>query len=54
VNRDRHETTGWILFVLSALGFIGSSIRSGDMLALAGSVFFLAACVAFLWPRGKR
>ena len=42
------EILGWILFVLSALGFIVSSVRSGDLPGLAGGVFFLAGCLAFL------
>ena len=45
---------GWILFVLSALGFITSSLRSGDMAALFGAVLFLAACLIFLIPFFRR
>lgn len=41
---------GWILFIVSALFFIASSWRSGDMLGLGGGVFFLVACLAFLVP----
>jgi hypothetical protein len=44
----RHEIWGWLLFVISALFFIASSIRNGDMLGLLGGIFFLLACVAFL------
>ena len=44
------EVLGWILFVLSALGFIVSSVRSGDLPGLAGGVLFLAGCLAFLLP----
>jgi hypothetical protein len=39
---------GWLLFVISALFFIVSSIRNGDVIGLLGGVFFLLACVAFL------
>jgi hypothetical protein len=42
------EILGWILFVLSALGFIVSSLRTGDLPGLAGGVLFLAGCLAFL------
>jgi hypothetical protein len=44
----KHELWGWLLFVISALFFIVSSIRNGDMIGLLGGVFFLLACVAFL------
>jgi hypothetical protein len=39
---------GWVLFVISALFFIVSSIRNGDLIGLLGGIFFLLACVAFL------
>jgi hypothetical protein len=38
----------WLLFVISALFFIWSSLRNGDIIGLLGGVFFLLACVAFL------
>jgi hypothetical protein len=41
---------GWLLFVLSALGFLAAAVRSGDGLAILGSVLFLFACFAFLVP----
>lgn len=44
----RYELGGWLLFVVSALFFIASSIRNGDVIGLLGGVFFLLACVAFL------
>jgi hypothetical protein len=44
----KREVLGWLLFVVSALFFIASSIRNGDMIGLLGGVFFLLACVAFL------
>ena len=44
----RYELWGWILFTVSALFFIASSLRNGDMVGLLGGVFFLLACVAFL------
>ena len=50
-QKDRnHEFWGWILFVISALFFMVSSIRAGDTVGLLGGVFFLLACVAFLAP----
>ena len=42
------EILGWVLFVLSPLGFIVSSLRTGDLPGLAGGVLFLAGCLAFL------
>jgi len=41
---------GWGLFIVSALAFIASSLRSGDMLGLTGGLFFLVACFVFLIP----
>jgi hypothetical protein len=46
------QVLGWILFILSALAFIASSIRSGDLYGLVGGVFFLVACFVFLVPFG--
>jgi len=43
-----YELWGWILFTVSALLFIVSSIRNGDLIGLLGGVAFLLACVAFL------
>lgn len=45
---------GWLLFVVSACAFIVSSYRNGDGVALAGGVFFLAACLVFLIPYFRR
>ena len=39
---------GWILFIISAIGFVIYSISS--FWALFGSVFFLVACLVFLIP----
>ena len=46
----RYEMAGWGLFVISALAFLAAAIRAGDGLAVAGSLFFLFACFAFLIP----
>ncbi len=46
----RFQILGWILFIVSALGFIGSSIRNGDTFGLIGGAFFLVACFVFLIP----
>jgi len=46
----RYDLWGWILFTLSALFFIVSSLRNGDIVDLLGGVFFLLAFVAFLAP----
>jgi hypothetical protein len=39
---------GWLMFILSAVGFIISSI--GSFWAMFGSLFFFAACFVFLIP----
>lgn len=44
----RYDLWGWLLFVISALFFMASSIRAGDVVGLLGGIFFLLACVAFL------
>ncbi len=44
----KYDLWGWLLFVVSALFFIASSIRNGDVIGLLGGVFFLLACVVFL------
>ena len=50
----RINLVGWVLFVISALFFIGASVRAGDMLSLLGSLFFLVACFIFLIPYALR
>ena len=49
-TKRRVETFGWILFIVSAAFFTWASWRAGDLLALAGSIFFLLACLVFLIP----
>jgi len=49
-QHDRFQLLGWILFVLSAIFFITSSIRAGDMISLLGGALFLIACFVFLIP----
>lgn len=44
------QLRGWILFVFSALFYIGSSLSAGDPVSLAGGVLFLLACLAFMLP----
>lgn len=46
-NRDLN-LLGWILFIVSALGFLIASW--GDFWATFGSAFFLIACLVFLIP----
>ncbi len=52
---DRVTFTGWMLFIASAVFFVATSIRSGDMLGLAGGILFFVACFFFLAaPRPER
>lgn len=44
------QVFGWVLFVLSAIAFIASSIRAQDPFGLIGGVIFLIACFVFLIP----
>lgn len=48
ITNRQIDFVGWLLFVLSAIGFIIASI--GDFWAMVGSVFFLLACLVFLIP----
>ena len=43
---------GWSLFIVSAFGFIISSI--GNFWAMFGGIFFLLACIIFLIPFFKK
>ena len=47
------EILGWVLFVLSPLGFIVSSLRTGDLPGLAGGVLFLAGWAVLAWAARK-
>ena len=44
------ELAGWLIFVASAGFFLASTIRSGDLLSIAGSGLFLIACFVFMVP----
>jgi uncharacterized membrane protein len=48
----RYELWGWLLFVISALFFMWSSLRTGDTIGLLGGAFFLLACMVFLASYG--
>ena len=50
IKHDYFQLCGWLLFVFSALFFIISSIRAGDILSLIGGIVFLIACFVFLVP----
>jgi len=49
-NQNQFHLWGWILFVLSAMFYIASSINAGDPISLAGGTLFLLACLVFLVP----
>jgi hypothetical protein len=48
MNNRQITFIGWILFVISAIGFCIASI--GNFWGMFGSVFFLIACLVFLIP----
>ena len=48
-----YHMLGWILFVVSAIGFLVASVRAEDVAAVIGSLFFLIACIVFLIPYFK-
>jgi len=43
---------GWILFIVSAIGFCIASI--GSFWSMFGSIFFLFGCLVFLIPYFKK
>jgi len=48
--QHRFQLWGWLLFVFSALCYVATSARAGDLLGLAGGLLFLVACLLFLAP----
>lgn len=46
----RFNVCGWLLFVVSALGYGWASLRAQDYISLGASLFFLVACIVFLVP----
>ena len=48
ISNRQIDFIGWILFIVSACGFIIASI--GSFWAMFGSVFFLLACLIFIIP----
>ncbi len=40
----------WILFLMSAVLFIVSSIKNGDVIGFVASALFLVGCVVFMIP----
>jgi len=46
----KYQLSGWMLFVVCAIFFIASCLKSQDILMVIGSVIFLLACILFLIP----
>ena len=46
----KYHFLGWVVFVICAVLFIASSLKSGDILMLVASIVFLAACIIFIIP----
>lgn len=46
--KRRLPTIGWVMFLMSAILFAWSGLRSGDWLVVWASVVFGVACVLFL------
>ena len=49
-KRRKSDIWGWCLFIVSAVFFVASTVNSGDLLGIIGSLFFLVACIVFLVP----
>ena len=48
MNNNLLTLLGWILFIISSICYIVSSV--GNFWAMSGSIFFFLACVVFLIP----
>ena len=48
MNKVKINLLGWVLFLVSAMGFIKASVES--FWAMFGSIFFLIGCIVFLIP----
>ena len=48
VTNRQIDFAGWVLFMLSATSFVIASV--GSFWAMAGSIFFLVACIVFIIP----
>ncbi len=48
------DRVGWMMFLVSAVLFGWSGVRSGDPFVVAGSAVFGVACVLFLLPTSAR
>jgi len=48
ITNRQIDFIGWLLFIVSAIGFIIASV--GSFWAMFGSVFFLLACLVFIIP----
>ncbi len=46
----RFQLWGWIFFTISAIAYIISSYRAGDMVSLLASLFFFFACIFSFIP----
>lgn len=49
-QKMRYQLCGWVLFVLCAVFFIASSLKSRDILGLVAGIIFLIACFVFIIP----
>ena len=47
-----YQVGGWLLFIVGTMLFLVASVRSGDIVSLAGSLAFLVGCILFMVPLG--
>jgi len=52
MKNEKINLLGWILFIVSAIGFCIASI--GSFWSMFGSIFFLFGCLVFLIPYFKK
>jgi predicted membrane channel-forming protein YqfA (hemolysin III family) len=49
-HQGAYHLIGWLLFLVSAVFFVLSSLQNADPRGLLGAVFFFVACLFFLVP----
>ena len=50
MTEKTYHLIGWTLFIVCAVLYTISGLRSGDTLTIVGSIVFLVACFAFIVP----
>ncbi|QEN08997.1 hypothetical protein EXM22_13730 [Oceanispirochaeta crateris] len=49
-TNHKYQLCGWILFLLCAVLYLISGMKSKDYISIVGSILFFIACFVFLIP----